>query len=170
MKSQHQTPATERGTEKQTKKAHSDTIVVHGEGGGIRTINRSQWPKLQLRGESESEKKTPSHEIDQSVITSQESIGLGEVDEHELDRITQPDGIQKLERVIAEENGARDEDMAEIGDEEGQWMQPHSNRKKIVKKRRLFPAVAARKSSRTKGLGGSAEKERLNNAEMAGFA
>jgi hypothetical protein len=108
------------GTEQQDLQPPEDHVLVHTEGGGAHFVHKSLWPELKLGGTSELEERKLN-----MMAESQESLGAGEVEQ-------------------AREEGPR---MDEEGDGED------TSRVMVVvksnNKRRFFPVVAARKSSRT---------------------
>ncbi|CAN6292349.1 unnamed protein product [Urochloa humidicola] len=107
-----------------------DFYNVHTDGGGSRLIPKDKWPRLELL----EEKNVRTEEIlkPEELMVSQESLGLGEVEEEERDAMTV-------------------ETRAEKGEEEN-WERALQSKRRTSKKRRFFPAVAARTSSRVDGI------------------
>ncbi|CAO1939552.1 unnamed protein product [Urochloa humidicola] len=107
-------------------------LLVHTEEGS-KMMERSKWPNL----EGQKERKEKEHDVATDLLCSQESLGLGD---------TEMPGDEETEDQAASEEEIGGESTETVKDPEA-W--PKSTGFKLGRvKRKFYPTVAARKSSR----------------------
>ncbi|CAN6222462.1 unnamed protein product [Urochloa humidicola] len=151
--------ADSRLTDKVGEDGSPDYFLVHCENEGTRLIHKDRWPVLKLP--SEGRKEGTVNEEMKDLGNSQDSLGPGEIEEGGLfTLITQ--NIETEEEALEDYKSGSDT-----------WVGSLSTIPRSARKRKFFPAVAARKSSRTTSRGNSNNNNKgveslLNIPEVAG--